>query len=285
MPDVLTRATVDGVRIYAVDSTILVEEACQRHGCWPLAAAALGRTMTGALLLASTLKENEERITLKIAGDGPLGNVLADAGNFNVRGYIDNPQADLPAKNGKIDVAGGVGQGQIIVTRFTGLKTPFSGSAELVSGEIAADLTNYLYISEQTPASIALGVLVGTDGKVKAAGGFFVQAMPEANELALQTLEANINNLEPVTVMLEKGMTPADIIKKICGEMQPTIHDETPVRFYCGCSREQVADMLAGLSKSDLESIADDEKTEVRCHFCNNSYTFSQEEIKTLKNS
>lgn len=283
MSDYLVRATVGGVRIYVIDSTNLVEEACSRHGCWPLAAAALGRTMTGALLLSATLK-NEERLTIKINGDGPLGKVVADAGEMTVRGYVDNPTADLPAKNGKIDVGGGVGKGEIIVSRFTGMKTPFTGSSELVNGEIAEDLTNYLYVSEQTPASVALGVLVGTDGKVKHAGGFFVQAMPEADNDILNQLAENIGNIQPVTVMLEEGLKPEDIVAKICGsELQATIHDKLPVAFKCTCSHEAVQDMLLGLPKEELLEIGEDENTEVVCHFCGNKYYFTQEEIKSLK--
>lgn len=283
MSDYLVRATVGGVRIYVIDSTNLVEEACSRHGCWPLAAAALGRTMTGALLLSATLK-NEERLTIKINGDGPLGKVVADAGEMTVRGYVDNPTADLPAKNGKIDVGGGVGKGEIIVSRFTGMKTPFTGSSELVNGEIAEDLTNYLYVSEQTPASVALGVLVGTDGKVKHAGGFFVQAMPEADNDILNQLAENIGNIQPVTVMLEEGLKPEDIVAKICGsELQATIHDKLPVAFKCICSHKAVQDMLLGLPKEELLEIGEDENTEVVCHFCGNKYYFTQEEIKSLK--
>ena len=283
MSDYLVRATVGGVRIYAVDSTNLVEEACARHGCWPLAAAALGRTMTGALLLAATLKD-QERLTIKINGDGPLGKIVVDAGEMAVRGYVDNPTADLPAKNGKIDVGGGVGKGEIIVTRFTGMKTPFAGSSELVNGEIAEDLTNYLFVSEQTPASVALGVLVGTDGKVKYAGGFFVQAMPEADEDVLNLLAENISKIPPVTVMLEEGLKPEDIITKICGsELKPTIHDKSEVSFKCTCSRQAVENMLTGLPKEELLSISEDENTEITCHFCGNKYYFTQAEIKALK--
>lgn len=283
MGDYLVRATVGGVRIYVVDSTNLVEEACARHGCWPLAAAGLGRTMTGALLLSATLKD-QERLTIKINGDGPLGKIVADAGEMGVRGYVDNPTADLPSKSGKIDVGGGVGKGEIIVTRFTGMKTPFTGSSELVNGEIAEDLTNYLFVSEQTPASVALGVLVGTDGKVKCAGGFFVQAMPEADEGVLGLLAENINNIPPVTVMLEECLTPEDIITKICGnELKSTIHDKSEVQFKCTCSRQAVEDMLTGLPKEELLAIGEDENTEISCHFCGNKYYFTQAEIKELK--
>lgn len=282
MSDYLVRATVGGVRIYAVDSTNLVEDACARHGCWPLAAAALGRTMTGALLLSATFKDPKERLTIKVNGDGPLGKILVDAGGMTVRGYVDNPQADLPSKNGKIDVGGGVGKGDLVVTRFTGLKAPFSGSSELVSGEIAEDLTNYLLVSEQTSSSVALGVLVGTDGKVRCAGGFFVQAMPDADDDTLSKLAENISGIPPVTVMLEDGLTPEDIIAKVCVGLQPTIHDKSEVSFQCSCSLKTVEDMLTGLPKEELLAISEDENTEIICHFCGNKYYFTKDEIKAL---
>lgn len=285
MSDNMVRATVDGIRIYAVDSTDMVEEACKRHGCWALAAAALGRTMTGALLLSATFKENE-RLTIKIEGDGPLGVVMADAGNMTARGYVDNPQVELPLNNGKIDVGTGVGKGKIVVTRFVGMKTPVSGSAELVSGEIAEDITNYLYVSEQIPTCVSLGVLVGKDGTVIEAGGFFVQAMPEADDKTLHILEKNINELPSITVMLEEGLTPEDIIYKICGpDIKPVIHDKSPVAFKCSCSRDTVAKILVSLPKEDIKEIAEDEQTEVSCNFCGNKYLFTKKEIENIANS
>lgn len=282
MADKMVRATVDGIRIYAVESTALVEEACKRHNCWALAAAALGRTMTGALLLSATFKENE-RLTIKIEGDGPLGSVMADAGNMSVRGYVDNPQIELPLNNGKLNVGAGVGKGNIIVTRFSGMKTPVSGSAELASGEIAEDITNYLYVSEQIPTCVSLGVLVGTNGSVIQAGGFFVQAMPEADDATLAALEQNINDLPAFTVMQESGLTPKEIIYKICGdEIEPTIHDEIPVAFKCNCSLETVAKMLVTLPESDIAELAEDEETEVTCNFCGNKYVFTKQEMQAI---
>ena len=285
MSDNLVIATIEGIRIYAANTTDTVEEAAKRHVCLPLASAALGRTMTGALLLAATFKENE-RLTIKIEGDGPLGNITADAGSSTVRGTIDNPQAELPLKNGKIDVGGGVGKGNIIVTRFVGMKTPVSGSAELVSGEIAEDITNYLYVSEQIPTCISLGVLVGTDGKIKQSGGFFVQAMPDADDKILKMLEANIENMQPITVLMEKGYTPEDIINEICGkDTALKIHSKTEVKFQCTCSRSTVARMLKTLPKEDVREIAEDEDTEIVCNFCKNKYLFTKKEIQDIINS
>ena len=282
MTDELVRATAGGVRLYAVDSSGLTEEACARHNCWALASAALGRVMTGALLLSATFKENE-RITVRLAGDGPLGAVVADAGQMTVRGYVNNPAAELPMKDNKLDVGGGIGKGQITVTRFSGLKTPVSGSAELISGEVAEDLTNYLYVSEQTPACVSLGVLVGRDGKIIKAVGFFVQAMPDADIDLVAALEGRINALPPVTVMLEAGLEPGAIIRKICGRIiEPVIHDRNRVAFRCGCSRESAGKMLKTISGQDAEDLSLDEETEVCCHFCNAKYLFDKKEIGAL---
>ena len=175
MSDILVKAITKGVRVYAAVTTDLVNEAIRRHDCYPIAAAALGRTMTGALLMAANLK-NQEAITIDFRGDGPLGSITADATpDGSVRGYVHNRHADLPLNaQGKLDVGGAIGQGLVTVTRFTGLGEPMRGSCEIVSGEIAEDLTNYLYVSEQTPSSVGLGVLVDKDFKAVAAGGFML---------------------------------------------------------------------------------------------------------------
>ena len=198
MSDTLVKAITKGVRVYAAVTTDLVNEAIKHHDCYPVAAAALGRTMTGALLMAANLK-NKEAITINIRGNGPLANITADAvPEGYVRGYVANPHVELPLNaQGKLDVGGGVGQGLVTVTRFTGLREPMRGSSEIVSGEIAEDLTNYLYVSEQTPSSIGLGVLVDTDYTAKAAGGFLIQPMPDADEEIITKLEENLKNLRP----------------------------------------------------------------------------------------
>jgi molecular chaperone Hsp33 len=281
MTDTLVRATARGVRLYAVDSTGLAEEARSRHGCRELAAAALGRILSGALLLSATFKEGE-RITIKLAGDGPLGQVVADAGQMTVRGYVDEPAAELPPRDGVIDVGGGVGRGKIVVTRFTGLKSPVTGSAELVSGEVAQDIAHYLYISEQIPSCLSLGVEI-TAGQVTKAGGFFIQAMPAADERLLAALEATVTALPPVTSLLRDCLTPRDLIEKICGQhTEPFIHDETPVAFRCACSRAGVKQMLLALPDKDRREIAGDEETRIRCHFCNTEYIFTRAEVARL---
>lgn len=281
MEDVLTKATAEGVRIYALCTTKLVQEAAKKHGTSHLASAALGRAMTGALLLAATMKDNE-RISLRLKGDGPLGEVVADAECSFVRGYVENPDAFLPLKNGKLDVGGGIGQGNIIVTRYLQNAEPFTGYCELQDGEIASDMTKYLYESEQTPTSVALGVLVDKDGTVTAAGGFFIQAMPGCTDEVLEKLENNVNLTPYVTQLLEIGYTPQKMIEIIGRGLEVDIKESVPVSFKCRCSRERILTALGGLDKASLAELAQDKVTEAHCEFCNTTYEFTQEEINKL---
>ncbi len=284
MGDHITRATiVGGVRAFAAVTTTLVEEARKRHDCYPVAAAALGRTMTGALLLAANLKTNES-ITIKISGDGPLGEVVTDAhANGNVRGYVKNPHVHLPLREGKLDVGHAVGKGQISVTRFTGLKQPFTGSAELVSGEIAEDITNYLYISEQTPSTVALGVLVQPDMIVTAAGGFMVQALPNADDEVLSKIEKNIALLPPISQLISEGLDAAGIINRIFAGLSVTIYEEFPLKFKCTCSLEKVQKVLVSLGAEEINDIlAEDGKAEVCCPFCSAKYQFNKSSLEEI---
>lgn len=284
MEDILTKATVDGVRIYALRTTNLVREAAKQHGCSHLASAALGRAMNGALLLAAMMKDNE-RISLRLKGDGPLGEVVADAEGTHVRGYVENPDAFLPLKDGKLDVGGGIGEGNIIVTRYLQNAEPFTGYCELADGEIATDLTKYLYVSEQTPSSVGLGVLVDKDGEVTAAGGYFIQAMPGCTDEVLEQLEKNINRMPYVTQLLEIGYTPEKIIGIIGRDLDVDYKESLPVEFKCRCSRERILDAQAGLDANSLEEMSQDEITEAHCQFCNTTYKFTQEEIQELLKS
>lgn len=281
MDDILTKATVDGVRIYALCTTNLVREACKLHNCSHLASAALGRTMNGALLLAATMKD-QERISVRFCGDGPLGEVVADAEGSSVRGYVENPDAFLPLKNGKLDVGGGVGVGNLVVTRYLQNAEPFTGYCELYNGEIASDLTKYLYVSEQTPASVALGVLVDKEGEVVASGGFFVQAMPGCTDEMLEQLEHNISLMLSVTDMLELGYDTKKIILDICGDIPVDFKESVPVSFKCRCSRERIKDALASLGRGALEEISQDSVTEAHCQYCNTTYQFTQAEIQGI---
>lgn len=281
MKDILTKGTAEGVRIYALCTTNLVQEAAARHHTSHLASAALGRAMNGALLLAATMKDNE-RITLRLKGDGPIGEVVADAEGTNVRGYVGDPDVFLPLKNGKLDVGGALGAGNIIVTRYLQNAEPFTGYAELVDGEIASDLTNYLYTSEQTPSSVALGVLVNKEGQVIASGGYFIQAMPGCAEETLAKLEENISLTPYVTQLLELGYTPEKMIETIARGLEVTIQESVELSYKCRCSREKILGALATLGQEDLTAMSEDEETEVHCQFCNETYKFSGEEIARL---
>lgn len=281
MKDILTKGTAEGVRIYALCTTNLVQEAAIRHHTSHLASAALGRAMNGALLLAATMKDNE-RIALRLKGDGPIGEVVADAEGTHVRGYVGDPDVFLPLKNGKLDVGGAIGAGNIIVTRYLQNAEPFTGYAELVDGEIAIDLTNYLYTSEQTPSSVALGVLVNKEGQVIASGGYFIQAMPGCAEETLAQLEENISLTPYVTQLLELGYTPEKMIETIARGLDVTIQESIELSYKCRCSREKILGALATLGQEDISAMSQDEETEVHCQFCNETYKFSGEEIARL---
>lgn len=283
MSDTLVKAITKGVRVYAAVTTELVNEAIKRHDCYPVAAAALGRTMTGALLMAANLK-NKEAITINIRGNGPLANITADAvPEGYVRGYVANPHVELPLNaQGKLDVGGGVGQGLVTVTRFTGLREPMRGSSEIVSGEIAEDLTNYLYVSEQTPSSIGLGVLVDTDYTAKAAGGFMIQPMPDADEEIITKLEENLKNLRPVTTMIAEGKGTKEIIEEIMTGFQMEFLTTTELGFKCQCSKERLEDVLLNLNRDDMLSLIEDGQAEVCCQFCGAKYNFTKAELEHL---
>lgn len=309
MADHLAKGTAAGVRAFAAVTTELVEEARRRHDCYPVAAAALGRTMTAALLLAANLK-NDEAITIKVDGDGPLGKVVADASPRGyVRGYVANPYADLPLNNGKLAVGAAVGKGLINVTRFTyetsrftettqkevdgkllpfntgrftGLKQPFTGTVPLVSGEIAEDVANYLLVSEQTPSTVSLGVLVDTDFTVMAAGGLIVQAMPGADDEVLARVEANLAALPTVSQLVHQGADAASILAGVFTGLEYTTFAPMPLAFQCQCSTERVENMLVSLGRQELSEMAAEGRAEVRCHFCGEKYQIAGKRLKEL---
>ena len=289
----MVKATAEDVRIYSAVTTDLVNEAIRRHDCFPVASAALGRTMTAALLFAANLK-NHEAVTIKFNGGGPLGAVVADAVPEGfVRGYVQNPHVDLPSKpptaknpHGKIDVGAGVGRdGLVTVTRFTGLKKPVTGSAEIISGEIAEDLTNYLAVSEQTPSSVGLGVLIGTDLKCIAAGGFIIQPLPNASDKTISKIEENLSKIDPVSTMVENGFDAEKIIRTLLdGFNDINILEKTDLAFKCHCSKRKIEDTLLTLTDSDLESLVEDGHAEVVCHFCGEKYQFEKDELIAIRN-
>jgi len=286
MQDYIVRALVSGtVRVFAGITTRTVEEARQIHGLYPTPCVALGRTLTGAALMSQTLKDPYNTITIQIKGDGPIGGIVAvtDA-QANVRGYVHNPFFDLPRNDkGKIDVGGAVGKGYLNVIKDIGLKEPYIGYVGLVSGEIAEDLTYYYAFSEQVPTAMNLGVLIGTDGRVQAAGGFLVQLMPDTPDDMISFLEEKIMSLPPVTNMISQGLTPEEIIDSIFPGKPIRNLGTCDVNYRCTCSRERMESNLLAIGRKDLVEIAEDKKgAELQCHFCNKKYTFSHEDIEKL---
>ena len=286
MMDCLCKATAEDVRVYAAVTTELTREAANRHSCGVLATAALGRVMTGALLMAANLK-NRECLTVKFQGDGPLGQIVADASaDGAVRGYVAHPEVELPLTNGKLSVGQGVGRGLLSITRFTGLKEPVTGTCEIFSGEIAEDLTRYLFQSEQTPSSVGLGVLVGRAGKTEAAGGFIIQPLPDASEETLSRLEQTIATLRPVSAMVKDGLSASEMISEILrGFSNVHILSETELAFRCQCSRSRTEEILSTLRDEELAQLVEDGQAEVCCDFCGEKYHFTKEELLAIRHA
>ncbi len=287
MQDAVHRATAaDGtVRAFVVVSTQTVEDARIRHTTSATATAALGRSLTAAALLGAGLKDGQT-VLLRVLGDGPIGGVIAQAdAEGHVRGYAVHPQADLPqTDHRKLDVGGLVGRrGMLHVTRDLGLRTPYHGSAPLVSGEIAEDLASYLVTSEQIPSVVALGVLVAPDLRVLAAGGLCIQVLPGTRAGVVDALEARARRLPPITQMMSAGRTPEEILAACLGDLEPHIGDPTPLAFHCRCSRERVEGTLLMLGIEELETLlAQEGRAEVTCRFCGDRYVLGKDEVRAL---
>lgn len=275
------------IRAFAIVTKETVEAARVAHNTSPVVTAALGRLMTGALMMGSMMKNEKDLVTLKVEGGGPIKSMMVTADTKgNVKGYPQEARIPLMVNSqGKLDVAGGVGVGLLTVIKDIGLKEPYSGTCELVTSEIAEDLTYYFASSEQTPSSVGLGVLVGDDDCVKEAGGFIIQVMPDAMEEDIVAIEEALSEIYSVTAMLEKGMTPEDIINAILGRLNPQIQDRIPVQFHCDCSRKKVESALVLLNKEEIDSIVEDgQPIEVLCHFCNTAYTFDLKDLQKIQN-
>ncbi len=289
MADQLIRATAadDGIRAVGVITTRLTEDARQRHGLSYVATAALGRTMSAGLLLASSMKQAEARINLRIRGDGPLQGILVDAGlDGTVRGYVTNPGVELPPNaKGKLDVGGAVGKGFLYVVRDMGYGYPYSSTVELVSGEIGEDVTHYLVTSEQTPSALALGVFVGAQG-VTASGGLLIQVLPKAAEdpALVELLESRLAHLQGFTPLLQAGKTLPDIFADLLGDMGLKIFPQTQmVQFQCRCSIERVLGALKMLGQDELlDMIEKDDGAEATCDFCGEVYQATSDQLGKL---
>ena len=287
MGDYIIRATAAGGQIRAFASTTreLAEEARSAHNTSPVATAALGRLLTAAGMMGITMKGEDDLLTIKIQGDGPIGGLTVTADSAgNVKGYVFNPDVMLPPnEKGKLDVGGALGVGVLSVIKDIGLKEPYVGQTILVTGEIAEDLTYYYATSEQTPSSVALGVLMNKDNTVRQAGGFILQLMPGASETVIGGLERRIAEVDSVTSLMDVGNTPETILQYILGDFGLEINDKNPARFFCNCSKSRVAKALISLGRKELgEMIQDGSPVEVNCDFCGRSYVFAVEELQEL---
>lgn len=287
MEDYIVRASAadNAVRAFAITSKELTEQARRCHHTSPVISAALGRLLAAGAMMGVMMKGKDDLLTLQIISDGPGKGlvVTADAAG-HVKGYPKVADVDLPANAmGKLDVGGAVGNGILRVIKDMGLKEPYSGTTELQTGEIAEDLTYYFASSEQVPSSVGLGVLINKDCSVRQAGGFIIQLMPFAEDAVIEQLEQNLSNLSSVTDMLERGYTPEKILEELLDGLGLEITDKLPACFQCNCSKERVQKALASISKSDMQSMADDgEPIEVKCQFCNTAYQFGTDELKEL---
>lgn len=287
MKDYVIRATAgDGqIRAFVATTKDMVEKARELHQTTKVATAALGRTLTATSMMGLMMKNDGDKLTVIIKGNGPIGNVLATSNSKGmVKGYVDNPNVVVPDyENGKLNVAAAVGtEGTVRVTKDLGLREPYNGSYPIVSGEIAQDLTYYFAVSEQTPSVVALGVLTKEE-EVECAGGFIIQLMPDAIEETIAKLEANVAKLESITNMLKAGNTPEDILNIVLDGLNPQILDKCEVGFDCECSKERVEGVLISLGKQQLsEIIEEDRQAEIGCQFCNTKYVFDEEELNSI---
>ncbi|MBQ6024760.1 MAG: Hsp33 family molecular chaperone HslO [Lachnospiraceae bacterium] len=292
MTDYIVRATAadDCIRLFAATTANLVQSAHDAHNTSNVATAALGRLLTGGVIMGSMLKNETDVMTLQIECAGPIKGMTVTVGGekdncVDAKGYVINPDVELPLKeNGKLDVGGALGAGFLNVIKDMGLKEPFAGQTELVTGEIAEDLTYYFATSEQTPSAVALGVLMAPEGgKVLCAGGLIVQLLPFAPDDIIAKLEEKISTMEPITEMLKKGNTPEEILNILFGDMGLKINDRVNTAFKCDCSKEKVSKAIMSIENKDIEEmIADNKPIEVNCHFCNTTYRFTPEELAIL---
>ncbi|MGK8831490.1 redox-regulated molecular chaperone HslO [Bacillus paranthracis] len=287
MKDYLVKALAfDGeVRAYSVRTTNTVSEAQRRHDTWRTASAALGRSLTAGTMMGAMLK-GDQKLTIKVEGNGPIGPILVDAhANGNVRGYVTNPHVDFEGtEQGKLRVYQAVGtEGFVTVIKDIGMREPFIGQSPIVSGELGEDFTYYFAVSEQTPSSVGVGVLVNGDDSILAAGGFILQIMPGAQEETISFIEERLQKIPPVSTLIEQGLSPEELLYAVLGEDKVKVLETMDVQFNCTCSRERIESVLISLGKTELEQVREEEEeTEVHCHFCNERYKFSKEDITNL---
>lgn len=287
MGDYLVKALAyDGqVRAYAIKSTDTVGEAQRRHYTWPTASAALGRAMTAGVMMGAMLK-GDDKITIKIEGNGPIGVILVDSNaKGEVRGYVTNPQTHFDLnEQGKLDVRKAVGtEGTLTVVKDLGLREQFSGQVPIVSGELGEDFTYYFVASEQVPSSVGVGVLVNPDNSILASGGFIIQLLPGTDESVITAIEERIKSTEPISKLIQKGLSPEEILENVLGHDNVKILEKMPIQFKCNCSKERFGAAIISLGKDEIQEMIDEDgKAEAQCHFCNEKYQFSKAELEEL---
>lgn len=273
-------------RLFMVKSTETVDEARRRHNTTPTASAALGRTLTAGLMMGYMMKNENDKLTVNINGGGPIGTILTVSDNIgHIKGYVDNPNVNLPLKaNGKLDVGGAVGtNGKVTVMMDLGLREPYVGSTDIVTGEIGEDIAMYYWLSEQQNSAVALGVLVDIDYSIKSAGGFIVQPLPFIEDEDLEKLENVLNSLKSVSDYFDNDNDVEEIAKKLFSDFDIEITDKIPVEFRCDCSEERMEQALMTIGKDDLKQlIEEDKKIETVCHFCNEKYMFEGDKLKNI---
>ena len=288
MSDYIVRATAAdaSIRAFAIGAREMVETARVDHNTSPVMTAALGRLLAAGAMMGSMMKGEKDVLTLRIQCSGPAKGLTVTADSKgNVKGFASNPDADLPPNAlGKLDVGGALDLGVLSVIKDMGLKEPYVGQCQLQTGEIAEDLTYYFATSEQTPSAVGLGVLVDKDCSVKQAGGFILQLMPFTSDEVIEKLEKRIGEMDSVTNMLERGLSPEGILEEILGDFGLEITDTLETQFYCDCSKEKVSRALSTINKKDLDDIINDgESIEVKCQFCNKAYNFDIDELKVIR--
>lgn len=274
------------IRVFVATTTNMIEEARTTHNTSPTATAALGRSITAGAIMGVMMKNEKDKLTLKISGGGPIGNIMIVANNKGVvKGYADYPYADVENReDGKLDVAGVVGNnGAITVIMDLGLKEPYVGQSKLISGEIAEDLASYYVMSEQQPTAVGLGVLVDKDISVRAAGGYIIQLLPDVLDEDITKIEDALSNIEPISILIDKGLSPEDIMNRLFKDFEMRILDKTQLRYSCDCSRETIEAVLESIGNKEIQSMIDEDgKAEVVCHFCNTKHNFTKEDLEKL---
>ncbi|MBE6022031.1 MAG: Hsp33 family molecular chaperone HslO [Cellulosilyticum sp.] len=270
-------------RFFGANSKNLVNEACQKHQTTPVASAALGRALTANVMMGSMLKRDQDRVSIIIKGDGPIGGIITESnGKCEVKGYVYHPQIESHLNYlGKLDVGGAVGNANMTVVKDLGMKEPYSGQVPMLTGEIAEDLTYYFAVSEQTNSVVILGVLVDVDYSIKQAGGIIIQVLPDAKEEAIDALEEKLKDFGNLTDKLEKGQSIEYVIEKLLGEVE--YMGQTPISFHCDCNKDRMERALISVGKKDLHEIAEEDgQAELVCPFCNDKYLFNKEELEDI---